>query len=274
MKTKLWDDNCRYEIKQGILDLTKKGMINDLEFCSICGDVTKKKVYLKHLNKWFDVFPECSCKQKEYNKQDKQREELENKYNIINNKKKCFDNGKMINWNFDNSDTKNTDFIGACKNYVENFDYMDNQRKWIYLYGKTGSGKTYASSCIANYLIEKGYSCKLTSFIKIEYKMSQEFYSRSMLIDELMSYDLLIIDDYKAERNTQSVNEIIYAIINGRYEKNKPVLITSNVGISSLKRAEDEHNKRIVSRLQEMCIFVKNTQEDRRKNIFLENSKK
>lgn len=45
----------------------------------------------------------------------------------------------------------------------------------------------------------------------------------------LCSVPLLILDDFGIERNTEYINEMVYQIINTRYEAKKPTIISTNI---------------------------------------------
>jgi DNA replication protein DnaC len=62
-------------------------------------------------------------------------------------------------------------------------------------------------------------------------------------ISEYIEVEALIIDDLGKEKSTPWVCEQIYAIINARYEKMKPTIITIETDITSLKNNYDEKVK-------------------------------
>ena len=72
----------------------------------------------------------------------------------------------------------------------------------------------------------------------------------STSIDALAAVDLLHLDDVGAERSNEWVLEQLYAIVNARYEEEKAIVITSNLGPTEL---EEQISERTVSRLHEMC---------------------
>jgi DNA replication protein DnaC len=75
---------------------------------------------------------------------------------------------------------------------------------------------------------------------------------------KLSSVSLLILDDFGIERNTEYVNEMVYQIINTRYESKKPTIISTNIPLGVIMNGSNYIDKeRIYSRLREMCIPVK-----------------
>lgn len=73
---------------------------------------------------------------------------------------------------------------------------------------------------------------------------------------------LLLLDDLGAAKTSEWTEEVIYRLINHRYEHEMPTLITSNVGPRELASALGE---RVASRLAEMTERVVLTGPDRRR---------
>ncbi len=71
------------------------------------------------------------------------------------------------------------------------------------------------------------------------------------LLERLATVDLLHLDDVGAERMTPWVAELLYSLVNSRYEEEKAILLTTN--IRELDELGDQIGKRTTSRLVEMC---------------------
>ncbi len=71
-----------------------------------------------------------------------------------------------------------------------------------------------------------------------------------------MQYQLLILDDFGAERNTEYALEQLFNVIDARYQARKPLILTSNLSLADLKNPADEAHKRIFDRVLEMCSPV------------------
>jgi DNA replication protein DnaC len=74
-----------------------------------------------------------------------------------------------------------------------------------------------------------------------------------------------VIDDLGKEKPTLWVEQMVYEIINGRYEDNKPVIITTNTSLVGIQDQYDKNGPAIVSRIVEMCQGVKMDGADWRK---------
>lgn len=77
-------------------------------------------------------------------------------------------------------------------------------------------------------------------------EMAAEFALRS-----LQGVDLLLLDDLGAEKQTDWGAERLYLVINGRYERELPTIVTSNLTLDQMSAMHPEMGARIVSRLLE-----------------------
>ena len=90
-------------------------------------------------------------------------------------------------------------------------------------------------------------------------------------IQALSKYELLIIDDFGMERNTEYALENIFSVIDRRCCSERPLIITTNLSLTSMKQESDLLKKRIYDRVLQMCVPVKVDGESRRKKIASEN---
>ena len=242
-------------------DYTKDGVLH----CGKCNEPKERLFEL--LGKTIHVHKMCECeRQEEYERKEKNKQ-----YNcntkIEDNRKTAFGNSKLVKCTFENDDGKDQQITKAAKNYVEKFK---NLNKGLLLFGDVGTGKTYIACCIANALIDKGYKVLVTNFATLVTRINgmQDKFS---YIQNLNTYDLLVIDDLASERDTEYMNEIVTNVIDARYNADKPIIITTNLTVEELTGAEEVTKKRVYSRLLEMCYPLELKGEDRRRNL-LKNS--
>jgi len=104
----------------------------------------------------------------------------------------------------------------------------------------------------------KGKFLKLSSDyfgrLKDTYKKNSNK-SEYFIIKDLIKYDVLVIDDFGTQRETDWENEKLYELIDGRNNNNKMTIITSNNDFTNIKK--DALYDRILSRIMEMCIIYK-----------------
>lgn len=134
-----------------------------------------------------------------------------------------------------------------CKDYAESFT-TDHQG--LFMYGKTGLGKTHLSLAIANTVIDKGYDVYYGSIQSIMDKLEAERFGRlpreDSIKEDILSCDLLIIDDLGAEFSTQFTNAELYNILNSRILSSLPTIISTNLEITEIA---EKYSQRVASRI-------------------------
>ena len=132
----------------------------------------------------------------------------------------------------------------------------------MYLHGPTGSGKTLLSCFVLNelirlYLVPVRYakiSRDVLGKLRASFNPNSEIYGEGRKIEEeLANVQALVIDDFGVHKETEWVNSVLYDLIDARYENNLLTIITSNEPMEALKEIS---NKRIYSRLREMCSEI------------------
>lgn len=178
----------------------------------------------------------------------------------------CFGySNRKASYTFDGDDGTDKHTMAIARGYVKEFPVMSKRGKGLLFLGEPGTGKTFAACCIANALIDEGYSVKVKTFAEIA-SMLQGTWDKQDIYDELCKYDLLIVDDLGAERDTSYMDEIIYNVIDTRNAVHKPVIVTSNITAKEFSEgSQDVAKNRVYSRLYEMCLPVQVKGEDRRR---------
>ena len=161
---------------------------------------------------------------------------------------------------FDIDDNKNSELSLAARKYAEKFG---KESKWLFLYGRCGTGKSFFATCICNAVIDKGFTARQTTVSEIERELWAAD-NKSSVYDRLNSYDLVAIDDLFSERDTEYMNEIVYNIIDIRYRSRRPMVITSNITIEELVHPQNISRHRIYSRIYQMSILINAEGKDRR----------
>lgn len=143
------------------------------------------------------------------------------------------------------------------------------------LYGKRGTGKSFHASCIANAVIERGFSCLVTDIKQVVNLMESSFEKRSGNLERILAPDLLILEDLGAQRSTEYVMEHVYDVIDGRYKAGKPMVITTNFDFREriLNATADDPWGRVFDRIVEVGFPVKYDGNSRRREIGMKNRK-
>ena len=207
----------------------------------------------------------CKCEYERREAEQRRREHEEFLLRCEKYRRLGFADARMREWTFANDDNANPVLTKAMLNYVANFPDLKAQGKGLLLYGTVGSGKTFAACEVANALIDKGYPALVTNFAKLVNILQEQFNTRQTYIDSLNKFDLLVIDDLAAERDTEYMLENVYNIIDARYRAGLPMIITTNLTGSELKNPDSIGKERIYSRLLERCHPIEVNAKDRRK---------
>ncbi|MCB1159951.1 MAG: ATP-binding protein [Leptospiraceae bacterium] len=149
------------------------------------------------------------------------------------------------------------DWADELVNHFPDTAYWKNRKKGMHLWGGTGSGKTLLACAILNELIFRyGIKCryvKINDFLnslRETYQKTSEFHGQERSIgEEFMSVDVLVIDDFGVQKDTEWANSKLYDLIDSRYEREKTTLLTSN---DSPEEWKERGEGRVYSRLCEM----------------------
>lgn len=230
--------------------------------CPVCGEVIEKEVIFFGKRKVVGCI--CKCEKQKI----KQREEGERKFLIEEKRVFCFDDPESQNHTFANDDGKNQSVTRIAKKYVEKFTELKFGGKGILFYGSVGTGKSYAAACIANALIDKGYTVKMTNFAKIIKRMQGKFEGRQEYLDSLNKCELLIIDDLGIERQSEFAQEVVFDVIDSRYKTGLPMIVTTNLLPNDFKAPNNVTKSRIYDRILEKCFPVEVKGVNRRREKF------
>lgn len=203
----------------------------------------------------------CDCKQKELEAYKQAEIQAENE----RMRRRCFAETNMAGWTFANDDRKNPKISNAMKRYSDDFRDFKAEGRGLLLYGSVGTGKTYYAACIANALIDIGYSVLMTNFARLTNEIQGRFDDKNEYIDSLNRYSLLIIDDLGAERKSEYMQETVFSIIDSRYRSGLPFIITTNLSAEEIKKNGDIGYSRIYDRILERCFPIEVKGESRRR---------
>lgn len=148
-----------------------------------------------------------------------------------------------------------SDNLNSCKHYAERFSLHSQS---LFLFGKTGIGKTHISLSIAKEVIKRGFTVAYGSLLNYLRIIEKEHFGRSEdpntdTLQILISADLLILDDLGSEFRTSFYESVIYNIINSRINLGLPTIINSNLSITEL---QNNYNDRIISRLSSVYCMI------------------
>ncbi len=86
-----------------------------------------------------------------------------------------------------------------CRRYAVHGDAIEKENCGLLLWGRVGTGKSYLAACIANEVIEKEVSVRMTNMAA---EINYGFDGRNEYIKRLRTYRLLIVDDLGMEHDS------------------------------------------------------------------------
>lgn len=233
---------------------------NKTPICKYCG-----KEYIENQNipadfpEWIKqamkYIPACDCEKVAEEKRRKEEEKQRQKECITNKVKKYKDisviDKKFLNSTFKNADMTEKHMI-TSKKYADKFIADGTAKGGILFYGGVGTGKTFASACICNELMDNGKTVLVMNLglylIKIQREWAE---AENDVLNYVKSCDLLVIDDLGIEKVTPFVLEKVFTLIDTRYRSDKPMIITSNLSLDDIKQTFGD---RIADRITERCL--------------------
>lgn len=230
--------------------------------CGVCGEPKQMRVELLGMAQ--TVPCDCRCIQEEKSRQREEQARRDAEYRAAKRRTECFrDDMRKAGCTFDSDDQKNAKLARQVRGYVRQFEKFRQEGRGLLFLGPTGTGKTFYACCIANALIDAGYSAIVTNFAQIANDLQGTF-DKAQVHNRLLRADLLVLDDLAAERDTSFMQEIVFQVVEERSAAKKPMIVTSNVSTQEFMNPGDLARRRVFSRLKEVCIPIAVTGADRR----------
>lgn len=135
----------------------------------------------------------------------------------------------------------------------------------LLILGPTGAGKTYQAYGAIRTLASLGVTVRWEAATAPDLYASlrpREGTDSETELGRLTSAELLLVDDLGAAKVTEWTEEILYRLVNNRYEAMLPGIFTSNVPAAELRGTIGD---RVASRLAEMCAHIVLRGADRRR---------
>ena len=126
--------------------------------------------------------------------------------------------------------------------------YAASPRGWLVLMGTYGCGKTHLAVAIANTCVEYGMNTlfltvpDLLDWLRYSYDSTDTSFEQRF--EEIRNVGLLVLDDLGAQNATKWAAEKLFQIIDYRYSRKLPLVVTTNLSFEDL-------DDRIRSRLQD-----------------------
>ena len=182
-------------------------------------------------------------------------------HEILN--RECFDNFALDYYPSDGVDPstgktprENAEYVlSYSKSYCDGFD-GEHAGENIFVFGQTGTGKTFLTHCITGDLIRSGHSAIYLTASALFDIIADSRYHRdssssqgnvtSYSQDDIYGCDLLVIDDLGSENPNNFTVSILFNLLNDRALRHKSVVISSNLDLTKIR---DVYSERIFSRI-------------------------
>ena len=212
-----------------------------------CGKCHEKKECVLQFRGQDKVFPViCQCvklKEQEY-------EQLKKKEAHQETLRKLYAMGltdtAYVENTFEKDDKRNEKVTHLCKKYVEHFDKLKKNCYGMLFYGDTGGGKSFYACCVANALLNKGVKVLVSRLSDLVRNRTE---SNSVI--NLAQFELIVLDDIGTENNSQTA----YNIVDDIYRYKIPLIVTTNLAPSELKKPDTIEKRRLYDRVIERCCI-------------------
>lgn len=131
--------------------------------------------------------------------------------------------------------------------YEDSFDRLKSNYEWL----------LYENKSICFIVLTE-----LFQYLRQCYGNDNKTYDMNRVVEHIKQVDILVLDDMGVEKSSDWTKEILFNIIDYRYNENLPLVVTTNCVPDELKEKIEDRN---FDRLREMCALVPVTSKSQRK---------
>lgn len=148
---------------------------------------------------------------------------------------------------------KQEKFLKACGEYAANFPKHRADGACMIFCGHTGTGKTHLACAIASTVMkEHGMGAVYVTISRAIRQVKDTYGKRDVreqdVINGFAVPDLLILDEVGVQHGSDTERNIMFEIINERYEQMKPTILISNLSVEDLRQFTGD---RVLDRMKE-----------------------
>lgn len=174
-----------------------------------------------------------------------------------------FQQATLENWVAGNDEAK-ARVWNVATGFVEGFAENYDAGRCMMLLGQLGTGKTHLATAMLQQVIRyfgaqgvRGLYVTAGGIIRsIKETFGSQTKTESQAYADLIAPHLLVIDEVGLQNGTDFERQVLFEVINGRYEQLKPTIVVSNLSITDLKLSMGD---RAVDRLRDrggiVCLF-------------------
>tara|TARA_R100000231_G_scaffold804_1_gene1464 strand:- start:34 stop:807 length:774 start_codon:yes stop_codon:yes gene_type:complete len=142
--------------------------------------------------------------------------------------------------------------LAFAEEYAKNFDNVLQTGRCAIFVGKPGTGKTHLAIGIALAVMQQKRSPLFVTVQRLIRRVKDSWHTKneteSQVVEVYASPDLLILDEVGVQFGSEFEKQVLFDVLNTRYENRKPSILLSNIPREQLA---DYLGERVTDRLRE-----------------------
>ena len=142
--------------------------------------------------------------------------------------------------------------LAFATEYAENFDLVLQEGRSAIFVGKVGTGKTHLAIGIALSIMQQQRSALFVTVQRLIRRVKDSWHTKeeteSQVVHVFASPDLLVLDEVGVQFGSEFEKQVLFDVLNTRYENRKPSILLSNIPKEQLS---DYLGERVTDRLRE-----------------------
>ncbi len=198
--------------------------------------------------------------------------------------KNCTLDNFKVSWAGTSESSGLLEAASASRRYVETFVTSEGgfSEAGLLFHGEPGVGKTHLAVAVLREIVERyGVRGRFEDFTSLIHRIQATFEpgtvdSKHAILRRVSEAELLVLDELGAQKPSAWVSEILYLVINGRYNRRLPTIFTTNYSLGS--DADLDRNggadpidwripARLISRLYQMAKPIRMQAPDFRRRV-------
>lgn len=148
--------------------------------------------------------------------------------------------GEMAQWQFAGfhpEQCRGAEGIKAAMGQIKEICecYARDPQGWLIIQGAPGTGKTHLAYAIAGACIHADRAAYAATVPDLLQRLRESFSEDGLfdrVLEDLRNVDVLVLDDLGAQRTTDWTIDTLYQIVNHRYARRLPLVVTTNLDLA------------------------------------------